>query len=188
MEWKEIVRSIEVPPNTGVEGFVYTIRELLKRPRLQEIKIDSKGKITYRQFVREDKPENNIGLEFGDLLPSSVIRNSEVIELAPVGNAAVVLSDMLDTAAIDQLHPICFTTGADSTLWNWYKNSTGLLLRSRDTLFGLPLYLDRQIPDTAIILCAAFGKDASMIDTQRAYKVEMQLFNLPDTTVEVFDE
>lgn len=190
MEWKETTNSIEVPPNTGIDGFLYALKELLKRPRLQEIVVDARGKITYRQYVREDLPQSNIGLDFDHLSPGGVIRNAEAVELEvrEGQNAGVILASMIDISISDQLHPVGFATGSNTVLWAWYRSTTGAFLRSKTTLLGLPLYTDRQIPDTALILCSAYGKDSSMIDTQRAYKVEMTIdFVPPETTVEILE-
>lgn len=187
-EFKEETQSIEVPKNVGVEGFIHTVRELLRRPRLQEIRIDARGKVVYRQYVRQGE-QNNVSIEFGELAPSGVIRNTDLQEV-PVrsgANAASVIGYMLDIASTDRMHPIAFVSGPGSLFGEWYCHSTGMQLRSSTHVFGLPLLLDRLIPDTALILCAGYGKDAAMIDTQRAYKVEMELVvgRPPDTTVEV---
>lgn len=189
MEWEERTNRIEVPENTGIEGFLYAIRELLRRPRIQEIKIDSKGSIAYRQYVQKDKPLNNVGIEFGDISPYGVIRNADVVELTvqPGQSAAVVAAAVLDIATTEQLYPIAFVTGADTVFWEWYAATAGVPFRSTNYLFGWPLYTDRLLPDTALILCTGYGKDAALVDTQRAYKIEMQFAAMmpPDTTVEV---
>lgn len=188
-EYREETHTINVPANTGEEGFVHTLRELLRRPRLQEIRIDARGKVTYRQYVREGE-KNNVSIEFGELEPSGVIRNTELFEIPTSNraNAAVVIGHMLDKVAADQMSPIAFISGPDSYFGDWYYASTGgALIESRTHIFGLPLLLDRLIPDTALILCAGLGKDAALVDTRRAYKVEMEYADAPppDTTVEV---
>ena len=191
MEWEEKTNRIEVPKNTGIEGFLYAIKEILRRPRIQEIKIDSKGVITYRLYAQKDKPINNVGIEFGDISPYGVIRNADVVELTVQSgqSAAVIVAAVLDIAATEQLYPIAFVTGADTVFWGWYRETTGTPFRSTNHLFGWPLYTDRLLPDTALILCTGYGKDAALVDTQRAYKIEMQfaLATPPDTTVEVLE-
>jgi hypothetical protein len=189
MQWEEKTDKVEVPENTGIEGFLHTIRELLRRPRMQQITIDSKGMITYRHYVQEGQPANNVGIEFGDISPHGIIRNAEVVELAvdPGQSAAAVIAAVMDLAAVEQYQPVAFATGADSVFWGWYSMTTGVSLNSRHSIMGLPVYTDRLLPDTALILCTAYGKDAALVDTQRAYKVEMELAATPppDTTVEV---
>ena len=39
-DYREVSHKIDVPAGTGVEGLMHTIRELLKRPRIQEIKVE----------------------------------------------------------------------------------------------------------------------------------------------------
>jgi hypothetical protein len=191
MEHREISATVVVPPNTGIEGFVRTLRTILKRPRVQHIEIDARGKVTYRRWgkaVDEDGgPNNNFGVDLEDLHPYNVIRNSSVREFMPPPGlpAAVVAALMFDKTAKDQMHPLAFASGAETTLWEWFRFTTGFSLEDRDTFCGLPLLLDRQLPDTALLLCAGFGKDAAFVDTQVSYKVEMPHYRVPTTDVQV---
>jgi len=184
-DYKEITDSITVPQNTGAEGFLHTIRELLRKPRIQEITI-GKGVVKYRRFIREDEPVDRFTIEFEDLQPWAIVGSSEVNEVhVPIGaNAAVTIGEMFSHAAADQLYPIAFVSGPNTVFWNWYRVTTGTS-HNKDQIFGLPLLTDRHIPDTALILCAGYGRDAALVDTRRGYKAEMEVLKAPETTVEV---
>jgi hypothetical protein len=182
-EYREVTGTIEVPANTGLEGFVKTIRELLRRPRLQEINIDARGKVTFRRFAKngeEHEQGNNFGVDLSDLQPWHVIRNAEIKECLPPQDlpAAVIVGIMFDQVAKDRLIPLVFATGRMTVFWDWYQFTTGYTFETRDRLFGLPVLTDRQLPDTALLLCAGFGRDAKFIDTQVSYKVEMPRYEL----------
>ena len=187
-EYREVSASVEVPRNTGVDGLLYTIREILKRPRVQTVTIDARGTVTYKRFAREDEEDKNIGLSFEGLSPADILRNGDVQEVPLLFglNAAVAMGKLFDMAGQDQLHPTTLVSGAASIFWVWYRKTTGLALKPSDEIYGLPFLRDRGVPDTALILCAAYGRDAALVDTKKAYKIEMEAgVTLPNTTVEI---
>lgn len=191
MELREVSSTVEVPKNTGIEGFVVTLRELLRRPRIQEILIDAKGKVSYKRLMRDDEPEAfNIDLE--TVTPSGVLGSAVIEELVLPDYipAATTIGKMFDRFAIDQVYPIAFVSGIGTVFWEWYRVTTKSALHSRNSVFGLPLLLDRKIPTTALILCGAVTPSTSLVDTARALKIEMEttILKPPDTTVEIFDE
>ena len=47
-------------------------------------------------------------------------------------------------------------------------------IESRDTLLGYPLYYDRNIPGTVLVLCAGVDHATALIDTKLSLKIEMQ--------------
>jgi hypothetical protein len=183
-DWREINGTIEVPSNTGIPGFLRTIELLLKKPRLQEINVDVRGKVSFRHFAKNGEDygdqSNNFGVDLQDLQPSHIIRNAEVREcvLPQELPAPVIIGIMFDQAAKDRFIPLAFATGRMSVLWEWYQFTTGYRFESRDRLFGLQLLEDRQLPDTVLLLCAGYGRDAKFIDTQVSYKVEMPRYEL----------
>lgn len=183
-----ITASIEVPKNTGIDGFLHTLESLLRLTRIQSISIDAKGKVTYTRYVDEEEPEP-IKLDYTGVQPYHMLRNAPdgVEEFSPRGtNAAVVMAEVLDRVASERLHPTAIVASPDSVLWQWYTVTTGLTLSSQQSLCGLPLRFDRQVPDTALIVCAAFVRDGALVDTQKAYKIEMDYVVAPTTDVEVF--
>jgi hypothetical protein len=173
--YREFVDEIQVPRNVGIDGFVHTVRELLKKERVQDIHIDARGTITCRRYVLEGNEAGNTGVDFEGMMPGAIVRNTDIREvLVPAGaSAASVLIGLMDTVAVAHLVPVAFVTGADSRLWSWYERSTGAVLQQRDTILGLPCYTDRMIPDTALILAAGYGKDAAFVDSRKSYKIEM---------------
>lgn len=190
-DYEEVTGTIEVPKNTGIEGFMSTIRQLLTRPRLQNINIDSRGKVTYKRFVlpgeEAEGANNNYGVDLESVQPSHVVRNSEMLELTPpLGlSAPVVVGLLFDKVAQDKLRPLAFVVGAGTLLWQWHQFTTGHEVVDRGFFFGLPVLADRLIPDTALLLCAGYGRDAAVIDTRMSYKVEIPEYVMPETEVEV---
>jgi len=186
-DYKEVTNNIDVPSNTGIDGFLRTLKQVLRKPRVQRVVISAKGKVSYTRYVRDGEPEDPVGIDFDDLQPYHVVRNAELREFMPPPNlpAPVVMGLMFEQVAQDRLHPIAFATGATSGVWDWYQYTTGHAVVARTQLFGLPLLVDRQIPDTVLLLCAGFGRDAAFVDTQTSYKVEMPQYALPSTEVQV---
>jgi hypothetical protein len=189
-DFQEVEDVIEVPPNTGESGFIHTIRTYLRMPRVQEINIDSRGRVRVRRYAKKNDSDRNIGmdLDFGELQPHGIVRNTRVEEVSVYegANAAVVLGGLLDLVAVSQLKPLAFLTGADSVLWEWYRLSTGVALKGQQSVHGLPVYTDRALPDTALILASGYGRDAALVDTRLALKIEMPVHSRPETTVEIF--
>ncbi len=176
-EYREDTRTLDVPPNTGIDGFMRTLRTILKRPRVQRVVINANGKVEYTRYAIEGE-EDAVGVDFADLQPYHIIRNSQVMEILPPPElpASTVLALMLDRVGQDRLHSVAFATGADTRVWAWFQYTTGYTPTVRTQLMGLPLLFDRQLPDTAILLCAGFGRDAALVDTQISYKVEMPTY------------
>ena len=171
-DFEEIRESIDVPKNTGVTGFLQTVEGILRLPRVQEIRIDSKGKVDYRYFLREDEEKKPLEMDFDTLQPYAVIRNGVVVELeTPHENAAVALGQVFAQMTADQLFPVAFVGGAASTFWQWYTASTGIELRTQDDLYGVPFLKERMLEDYMLVLCAAYTRHSALIDTQRSYKI-----------------
>lgn len=187
-ELKEIEQVIEVPANTGLDGFLETIKTFLKMPRVQDIHIDARGKVKVRRFAKPNDGDRNVGVDFGELQPHGIVRNTKVEEVSVYegANAAVVIGGLLDMVAVAQLKPLAFFTGADTTLWEWYRITTNTMLKSRQSIHGMPLHTDRALPDSALILASGYGRDAALVDTRTAFKIEMPTYAVPETTVEVF--
>lgn len=178
--------EVSVPKNTGIEGFLHTVRELLKLRRIQSINIDSKGLVKYERYV-EDGEVEKIGIDYEGLEPWHVVRNADVEELVTdVSNPLGVIAHMFDAVAAEKLYPTAFVSGANNILKEWiYAGTSGRTILKKDSLFGLPVLADRNCPETALILCGAFSRDAALVDTQKAFKVEMDIAFAPDTQVEV---
>lgn len=188
MELREVTSSVDIPKNTGIEGFLITLRELLKKPRVQEIRIDARGKISYRRMV-QDGEDNALNVDLETVTPSGVMARAVVEELAlpPHLPAAVALGKLFDRFAIDRVAPLAFVSGPGTIFWEWYKITTKSAIHSRDHIFGLPLITDKRVPDTALLLMGTTLSSDSIIDTTNVLKLEMETMMVrpPDTTVEV---
>lgn len=177
---REISGKIHVPANTGIEGFIQTLRQLLKRPLIQEVKIDSRGAVTFRQYVREGEEQdqrggNNFGVDLTALEPYHIIRNAPLVEWSPPGDlpAPVAVGMLFDTVAGERLAPLAFASGAETQIWRWYQATTGCSMSHTQTFFGFPLLLDRQIPDTALVLCCGISRNSAFLETRMSYKMEL---------------
>lgn len=172
MEYTEVDEEIEVPKGTGSAGFLQAISAILKLPRVQSINIDSRGKVSYRYFTRKGEDAPALKLDFESLKPYAAIRNSESVEelSEPHATAAIALGQLFDAAAVDHLFPVAFATGASTSFWRWAK-ATDLLLTSREELFGIPFMTDRLIPDSSLILGAAYARGAALVDIRKSYKL-----------------
>jgi hypothetical protein len=188
VELRERSVTVDVPRNTGVEGFIVTIRELLRKPRIQEIVINAQGKVTYKRMVH-DNEEEPINIDLETVTPAGVMSRAQVEEmvLPPHLPAAISIGKMMDRFAIDQVTPIAFVSGAATVFWEWYKATTRSALHARNHIFGLPLLADRRTPDTALLLFGTATSSSSLIDTTHVLKLEMEtgILKPPDTTVSI---
>lgn len=170
--YSEVRGTVEVPKNAGKAGFLRAIESVLALPRLQEIRVDARGKVEFRYFLREGEEQKTTQPDFTDLLPYAVIRNSEVRELSqPDTNAAVAVSQLFDLVSADRLFPIAFAVGPSTTFWRWYRDSTDIDPLSTEELCGIPLLSDHLLEDYVLVLCAGFSRHAALADTQRSYKL-----------------
>jgi hypothetical protein len=171
-EYEEVRESVDVPKNAGVQGFLKTVEGILRLPRVQEIRIDARGKVDFRYFLREGEQHKPLEMDFETLLPYSIIRNNKVVELVDVDpNAAVAVGQLFDLAAADHLFPVAFVGGPGSLFWQWYETTTAIHLAAREELYGVPFLSDRALEDYVLVLCAAYTRSAALIDTQRSYKL-----------------
>lgn len=172
MKYEEQNQTVEIPKGTGLEGFMHAIREILQLPRVQEIHIDARGKIAYKYFLREGEEPKGLELEFETLMPYAIVRNGVVLEVMPTStNAAVVLGQLFGKATSDHMYPVAWVAGANTPFWKWFEKSMGFKSPGEEELYGLPFLRDRMLEDSVLILCTAYGRRASLIDTQRSYKI-----------------
>jgi len=174
---QEVSRVIEVPAGSGAEGFLHTIREILKRPRVQSISINNRGQVTFSRVLLAGEPSmDEVQIDFKHLMPHAVIRNGQVQEviLPEKLSTALVMCHLFRAASFDQLNPIALVSGADTRFWEWQKVSTGVeLLPDREEAYGLPFYHDRHIPDESLLMCTGYSRKAELVDTRKTYKVQI---------------
>lgn len=166
--------AIDVPRGTGIAGFLQALREVLKLPRVQGVRIDSNGRIEYDFFLREGEEKKTITMNFDELMPAAIVRNSTVVEIPNRSAVATVaIFQMFTASSIDSLFPIAFVTGLGSSLWSWIGSTADVPIVTQESLFGLPVHQDRGCPDEALILCSAFKRDSELAEMKKAYKIDI---------------
>jgi len=166
----EEIKEFVVPKATGRAGYFRVLDTLFDLAKVQEILI-TPGKINYRRFRKEDEPEKEVGVELDSLMPYAVIRSHECTEVLPSStNAAIVIAQMFAQVHMDGLNPIAFASGHELTFRQWHAESTKVMLPSGEA-YGLPFLVDQQLPTESLVLCAAYGRRAALVDTTRSYKI-----------------
>lgn len=166
--------DIEIPKGAGIDGFLAAIRAVLKLPRVQDIRIDARGKISYSFLLRAGEAKQTLGVNFDDLMPYAVVRNADVQELILVNeNAAVALLQMFRQVSIEHVYPVAFVVGAATTFWEWYEASTLMKAEIRDEVLSVPIFRDRACPDDVLLLCTSFRVGEPLSATQKVYKVQI---------------
>lgn len=175
MQYAEVTRSIEVPRNVGPDGFVLALKSIIRLPRVQRIEILANGTVSYTYFKLEDAPDEPLGVDFESIAPAAVVRNVDMheLELVEEDPAPVVVCKMFRAARITGLVPISFVTGADSSFWAWHKKVGVDLTDAKDTAYGLPLLLDRHVPDEVLVLCVGYDRNSALVDTVMTIKAVM---------------
>jgi hypothetical protein len=80
---------------------------------------------------------------------------------------------MFNQSAIDQMVPIGFATNSATRLWSWFREREGFVFMRKDQFFGLPMFYDDNLPDTALFLCTAYERNAALVDTRKVYKITL---------------
>lgn len=187
-DYEEVTQTIEVPKNVGVEGFLRTVREILRLEGVQQLVVSLRGQVTYKRLIPAGFSTWQIGVDFEGLEPSYVIRHGTILEVVDSypSSPAVTVAQMYDQLAIERLTPVCWAVGAATTLYRWFHASTGYAPKMQESFYGLPVYTDRAIPDSVVILCAGLGKNASLVDCHRFIKLDTGNISFsPLTTVDV---
>lgn len=174
-EFKLDKKIIDIPKNTGRAGFILAIEKLLKLPRIQNIQIDAKGKVTYTRFVKEDDPSLPLAIDLASVSPYGIIRNSELVEInfqdLHVGD---FLLKLFNTVANDKFFPICFVGSLASSVWPWLKQNNEETV-SKEQLLGYPFYEEGLVENYMLFLCTGIIRESALIDTVRSYKIILPL-------------
>lgn len=175
-EYERVAYSIDVPRETGVEGFIVAIREVLKQSRVQSVEIDARGKVNVVRFVRASEPRTEISVDFSTVTPAAAVRSGRVIEIVtqPSDNPLEVLLRLYTACTRDQMFPVALIIGADSTFPAWLR-SFGYDVDPLERLYGQPVLSDRHVPDDALILATSYGPNGALADVQHCYKVALPL-------------
>lgn len=172
VEYVEREQTVEVPKETGVDGFLFALKQILKLSRVAHVNIDSRGVIKVKRWVRQDEDEDTrLAIDFDGLHPYNIIRNGEVEDLgyADQNDPLKYLADMFRVASSDHMSCVAFVSGADTIFYKWCDRLAKV--RFKDEVFGLPLLRDRFIEDDVLLLCTAYGKGAGMQDVRKSYKI-----------------
>jgi hypothetical protein len=171
--YEEERKTLQIPAAVGKAGYLRVISALLDLLRVQQIVI-APGKVEYFRLRASDEPENPTDVELETLMPYSIIRNHPLDELivAAPSNAAVAVGQLLTAVTLAGLRPAAFVTGPDTLLYRWYYSTTAQKL-PKGSVFGVPLLVDPGIGGEALVVCAAYGPNAMLIDTVRSFKITM---------------
>ena len=167
--------TVQVPSGAGVDGFLHTLRHLLRKPRVQSVSINALGQVSYVQQVPEDTEAEDLPINFEDVAPYAVVRRTEVVEVDSTGlTGGALVSVLFDCAASDSLYPRAFVVGAACDLRSWFAKHAGIPSSEVDTrFFGLPILVDRMVPDTTLLLTASPAEDSSFAESTKTYKAEL---------------
>lgn len=182
MELELVTAAVDIPRNTGIEGFLQMLRSLLRIKRLQEIVISvtRHGSITYKYLAERETEQTALDpcklLE--NLNPMHYLQRSEMKEVGlQEGEASPqMLLRLFRAAENDGMRPICWVVGAGSALPRWLRKGTTFtedFAYPNETLCGLPILSDRFVPDEALVLCAGHGIGSEMSDARICYKTTM---------------
>jgi hypothetical protein len=170
MDYVERSGHVVVPKNAGIKGLLKTVEAILSEiPSIQTITIGADGRVWYSWFAPEGAADKTgLEVDFTDVLPYAVIRNTRVVEVASKEpGAQFLLLEMFTKASLEQRFPICFVAGTDSCLWRWLGMQPGV------SLFGCFIYYDAEVPDDVLILCTSYARTTSITDTDCAFKITM---------------
>ena len=172
-EYKTATERITVPKNTGLEGFLKTLRKILVLPRVQNIVINANGRITYERAVREDENMEPIEVDFSDISPGAIVRNCDLREIEEENEPTRAVARLFEAVAQDHLVPTAFVSGPGSTFWLWHEKYDFTLSSSRDQAYGVPFLYDEYFPPFSLVLCASYTRSAALSEIRKSFKIQM---------------
>lgn len=170
--------EVSLPKGSGRAGFLKAMEAILKLPRVQEIHVDTSGKITCSRLLLPNENPAHIEIDFSSIGPYSVIRNSLVVELLleKGDSAPMAAAKMFSMVSAARLYPIAFVAGVNTSLWKWFSDSTGIhppIMSEDEEFMGFQVLRDKAIEDYMLFLCAGSFRNAELSETYRAIKVVM---------------
>jgi hypothetical protein len=172
-EYKERTETVDVPKNTGVEGFMATVRKILSLPRIQVININAVGHIKYTRIVREEDDTVPLEVDFSTISPAGIIRNNELVEMEEDNNPTHAVARMFEQIAQEHLFPVAWVSGPGSTFWLWHERAKLKMSPSKDQAYGLPFLYDENFPSSTLVLCTGYTRMSAMIDVKKSFKMLM---------------
>jgi hypothetical protein len=187
--YEEKASTVTVPANTGVEGFLRTLRAVLSLQRVQSIHIDSKGRVRYTRLVREGETDTPLAVDYTELAPWNLIRHGELENLRypPDTVATTVMAHVLDYCAREDVLPIALVIGNPTNFWKWHEDTASISFSIKSFAYGLPVIVDNDVPEHAVVFCVSHLR-GSLIDCHRFLLVAMPVAQpFPETSVEIFE-
>jgi len=185
---EQVEESIQVPPNTGVDGFLLAIRKILRLGRVQGINIGPTGKVTWTRLIlgtpSADPLKELEGPELFDTVrPYFIITHNEIVELDVHADPLQGIARLFQKAATQGMYPVAWVSGTRSLFWDWHASATGMAPPgNRGEAYGLPLLYEEKIPDDVLILCTAHERGGAMIDVKLSFKLVMLTGKTTDST------
>lgn len=174
MNHRKETQQVAIPRNTGRQGFLRALDQILQLPHVQSIHIGPTGVVSYERILLPEEKSETLGVNYEGLEPYHIMRNNEVVEILPRGLRApwLAVAALFNRVELERLVPVAVVTGTGLTFWEWWQ-STGAPVAHNSTLFGLPVYADRNLPDTTVTLCAAYSRSAALVDCHRFFKMDI---------------
>lgn len=169
-------KTIPVPSMAGVEGFLHVIREVLRFPRITELRVTEKGEVQF--WWKEPTSEDPMGLgpTILNLAPLTVAHAvSRAAELSNVVDVPVDLDAphqpaplLLSFAQQEGVCPLLFAVRSPSVFRRWVLHTTQLNFGRG--CFGLPLEGEESLPDDVLILLATERPSLTIMDTTHVFR------------------
>jgi hypothetical protein len=175
-EYQPVEASVTVPKGVGLDGFLKAVREILRYPRVTDVRINTRGVIWFKRHVRKDEQVVPVQIDFESVTPFAAVQASDVLEVALSEGgepAPVAVARMFAALARDHVSPVAFVIGGSSPFAAWHKATSGIEIGEQ--AYGLPVMVDERIPSDVLVLCAAFGPGGSLVDVRRSYKLSLPL-------------
>lgn len=176
-EFREKTAKVNVARGAGIEVFISTIRQILQRPRVSRIIIDSKGTIEFTYASREDESALPLpDIDYETLAPMAVVRSSDLVQvdLGDNPNAWFAIATLFARAAADIYYPVCLIVSTGSYFWQWHKETAGVAFDpTKEEAYGYPVLSDPQVPPHALVLATAYTPNGTLLDVRRCYMVSM---------------
>lgn len=158
MNFSKVEDKLQVPANTGIEGFILLFRKILTTPRVQHIAVNVRGEVTVQRLVADEDPSVDVGpleIDFGPLQLPAIVQRAEAVSIdQPLGLPDERIIPYLLSAVQDaHLYPTLFVVQSCSAFRKWLTETTGCVFAGG--CFGLGLEEDPTLPEDALLLLAA---------------------------------
>lgn len=174
-------RTIPVPSRAGVDGFLYVIREVLKFPRVTELRVTENGEVRFWWNEPVSDDPMGLGPTTIDLAPLSVghaiaqaAGNSNVFDVPVAVNAPAyqTIPALLSFAQQEGTYPLLFAVRSPTRFRSWVLQATQLSFGKG--CFGLPLESDESLPDDVLVLLATDRPSQTILDTTHVFRTILQ--------------